>query len=295
LDRFRFVVHGLELKHLVEGLDADSFDDFVRAHLNPYAPTGNDFIPLYFYFFHKKTVISASVVSEALTATFGRIGIILDVPTPNLLFCGDQDIHTPTDKDFYNRGMVGFDSQGEMLAAQLSMKFPMQNLEDLMPTVGAAAQSSSVRTRQIASRAEYTQTGRQQITTEDIEQMLRAKGITNPSPEAVERARARSQAMWDSLGAGLAEASGHLDEASDGTLTAREELSSYNEIGINPALMIGDRKSCVRITGVFIRTAEEGLEGFLREQHVARLMQVAESFDLPVVFINDGGEYKTDL
>ena len=52
---FKLVVHGLELKHLVGGLDGGlmSFDDFVNYGLNPNSPLGDEFIQFYPYFFHK--------------------------------------------------------------------------------------------------------------------------------------------------------------------------------------------------------------------------------------------------
>ena len=57
---------------------------------------------MYSYFFHKKIIISASVICGWLTANFGEAGFVLTVPPQNY-FCGvSKDIHTPMNIDFYN-------------------------------------------------------------------------------------------------------------------------------------------------------------------------------------------------
>ena len=281
LSEFQFVVHGLELKALHPSLSTMSFDDFIVRQFNPTVPQGIDFVRYYPYFFHKKTVISASIINPFNTATFGYSGFILSVPQDNYLACSEVDMHTPTDKDFYplpeaaSRTVAGVGAGraaaaapfgiSELLLASLGMmdasgpfemrklyeKHPLRNLMDFLPdskvdTKGTPARKSSAGASKKADK-------------KDLEM----------------------RALLLAMGA-------------DDLLGQVGTQSWYNEVALNPVTR--DRQS-VAITGVFIRAANSprALEEARARPEIRILLELAEVFDLPVLHIYDGQYYETDV
>ncbi|MBW8308928.1 MAG: hypothetical protein K0M45_04740 [Candidatus Paracaedibacteraceae bacterium] len=285
LHNFKLVVHGLELKHLDNNLSDMSFDDFIKQQLNPSVPLGNDFIPLYPYFFHKKTIISASVICEQLTATFGEAGFVLTVPVQNYV-CGDKkDIHTPTDIDFYQQdkveqwrktlslipreleGKPKKQSVGEVRIESLNLRKPLPHLSLLLP-----AGDNSQATRLHRFRKEM----------EDVDVLVDA------DPLMGEEDKLFLKSMTEAI---IKQAQERKSEKEDLAVSqqSRPFTVTYNEVAISPIRKNKD----VLISGIFFRSARENLEVFLRQQHIQKLMETATAFDLPIILIHDGNKYNT--
>lgn len=293
LSSFKTIVHGLELKHLVEGLDTMSFDDFVRNHLNKEVPLGDNFIPYYPYFFHKKTIISASVICENLTATFGNAGFVLTVPPENFLYGSDMDIHTPTDKDFYMKSFSG-DLVGENLLIRHSANFSLPPLNRLLPKNKIKAPNQAhIISDSYASVEEYND--KNGITEKEIRSALALEGEHKPTQERVDEILKMARSIFVP--------SNHLydkkvnlgQKEGNSSIQVTKEESIYNEISINPSCKKDGKVTTPLITGVFLRTSEKELSQFIEKNHIKKLLQTAEAFDLPVLLINDGNKYETNL
>lgn len=136
MNKFRFIVHGLELTHLVPGLNEfGSFDNFVKNYLNPTIQTGDHFIKYYPYYLFKKVLIAGSVISQNLTATFCEVGFIFEVPPYNFLCCGKHDLKTPIDRQFYGKEADIPD------ITSFIQKYPMHTLDTFLPLEKKVIQS----------------------------------------------------------------------------------------------------------------------------------------------------------
>ncbi|WP_032113979.1 hypothetical protein [Candidatus Paracaedibacter symbiosus] len=286
LNNFKLVVHGLELKHLDKNLEGMSFDDFIKQQLNPDVPLRNNFIPLYPYFFHKKTMISASVICEWLTATFGEAGFVLTVPPQNYLCGAKKDIHTPTDIDFYNfnkhkveqwrrllgaAGEVQRESVGEVRIKASVQLNPLPRLHLLLPS---------------KDNSQDTKVDRLRKEMEDISSLMDAQSLLEDKDKL-----SFTNIVEDMIQYGLKKQ--QENKSKEGHSAASQQSGSptvtYNEIAISPS--IGN--SNVLISGVFLRSSKEKLEVFLSQQHIQKLMDTARAFDLPVIIIYDGNKYDT--
>lgn len=294
LSSFKLVVHGLELKHLVQGLNDMSFDDFVCKYLNSEVPLGDEFIPYYPYFFHKKTIISASVICENLTATFGNAGFVLTVPSQNYLFGSNVDIHTPTDKDFYIK-FNDEESLGEFTISSFTPRYPLPRLDTLLPQNNVTTSKGAYLTTHSYATIEDSNAD-DNITEEEIRHDLRRMGIHNPNPQQVKRCLERARQDRGKNSHMLNLISGKTQRNSDGSFEKAEKKSVYNEVAINPARTLKNRQLLTpSITGVFLRTSENELSQFLEKTYVKKLIQIAEAFDLPIILIKDNKTYETNL
>jgi len=289
LEEFRVIVHGLELKQLQPGLASMSFDDFVGDFLSPSVPRGVEFTRFYPYFFHKKTVVSASVVSHLNTATFGDSGLILKVPRENLLACSTVDMHTPTDRDFYSgRERIGGSAGGKVsgcaggsCASSNSSSAPtlIQMLTELSDPHGAMGVASM--------KALYGRHPLVALTDFMPKSKIDSKGTPFkkkvPTAEEVEEA-AFMKALIGVMGASVAET------AEDGVATQ----SWYNEVALVPVSPLG---TAVEIQGIFLRAKsdEASLAALMTKPEVKILMELAERLNLPVLHIFDGNYYETDV
>jgi len=288
LSQFRLVVHGLELKHLVTGIDSCSFDDFVHNHLNPAAPQGDKFIPYYPYFFGKKSIIAASVVSENLTATFGNAGFILTAPAENYIICGKEDIHTPTDQDFYAplpdicRLLPAplpknFNSFGAFELFTRFDKHRLLSLSELLPSTKVSPIGEACH-EQTATPLTKSTPQKQLKARRKTHKQIQEKQGEIPLTSLLQRASAI--APTDSLEDLFPE----IKEAGK---------SWYNEVAINTHRL--DTQTSVKISGIFLRTDEKQWREYITRPYVKALLEIAEAFDLPIVRINDGNSYQTNL
>ncbi len=291
LDRFKFIVHGLELETMVDlGKDPlgnpTAFDKFVRATLNPSVPLEGDFVPFYPYFFHKKTVISASVISETLTATFGRMGFILNVPTPNFIFSATTDAHTPVDSYFYTRGPLHAScphaSFGETLMQAAVARYALLPLNKMVPAEDQNISSPSqpyVIPIERDQKKSTIETLRYMGHPEDAIRSVTAM-LEKTSMEELERA-ART----------------------DPSVVHPKDTSWYNEIAINPSRDRAGTVTSATIRGIFIRHSPSQLDTLkssldrvaASSPHMKALLKIADAFDLPIVFIGDEMEYYTSF
>ena len=273
LEEFQVVVHGLELKVLQPSLTSMSFDDFVAQQFNPTVPRGIDFVRFYPYFFHKKTVISASIVNAFNTATFGYSGFILSVPKENYLACSEVDMHTPTDRDFYSLA----ESTPRASAAAESMSLS----EMLRASLGVSEAPGPVEMMRLYQEHRL-------VNLLDFLPQEKVKTGGTPArktPAASASARGGEDAMMlallQSMGAS------HLA----GGVGTR---SWYNEVAISP---ISPTREAVEISGVFIRAdrSDRALEEVMAKPEVRVLLELAEVYNLPVLQIYDGQYYETDV
>ncbi len=300
LEEFQVVVHGLELKDLQKGLNYMSFDDFIARQLNPSVPTGIDFVRFYPYFFHKKTVISASIVNAFNTATFGDSGFILTVPSQNYLGCSTVDMHTPTDRDFYPvaspfekgaaRSAVAVEAKAPAAAAggasaSASMKPPAAGLslaEMFSSHVGYSEPHGPVAMREL-----YT--AHPLVSLPDF--LPKSKVETGGTPFR-KRVGFEADSGDDALIKLLIKAMGGTDQEE---LMGRVGTQSwYNEIAISP---VSPQGNSVEISGIFVRTsnAADALAATLAKPEVRILLELAEVYNLPVLHIYDGQYYETDV
>ncbi|RZI45204.1 hypothetical protein [Candidatus Finniella inopinata] len=292
LPEWQLLVHGLELKHLVKGIDRNSLDDFVSNQLNHGVPLGDAFIPYYPYFFHKKTIVSASVISQNLTATFGNAGFVLRAPAENYIFCGKEDIHSPTDKDFYPPVASASSSLtdtmeavftavrggtvGEWEIGERFKKHRLLSLTNLMPSEKVVPEGMA-KAIPISER----QSEEQKISDEEIIATAKAMGIPQSriTPQSLQALRQiiANDTPAQALLKGLKE--------------RIVEKSWYNEVALNPKRGTAE----VLIHGVFLRCPLSNFNAFQKQPYVVNLLAIAEAFDLPVVLINDGNQYETSL
>jgi hypothetical protein len=273
LTSFRFIVHGLELEHMVEGLnEATSFDHFVKRRLNPEVPLADNFIRFYPYFFHKKTIISASVISENLTASFGNVGFILTVPPENLIMSSTEDIHAPVDDYFYEtlKSQV-HSSKGETMMHAYLTQHLLMSLENLLPSEEVIVEGA---VRPIPPKPI-------KITEQYIKETWRLGGL----PEEV-----ISRLPLSSFPTEAQQPTPTFDPFTSRIIN---HTSWYNEIAINPSRRKEGSNTYVKISGIFLRTSRECWQEFKTRPYVKSLWSIAKAFDLPVVWIDDGNEYET--
>lgn len=306
LENFKLIVHGVELKHLVKGIDDCSFDDFVHSTLNSNVPLGDDFITYYPYFFHKKTLISASVISNNLTATFGNAGFILKVPVLNYLFCGKEDIHTPTDKDFYKKESLihesfpgrpsPYKSDGDYLYKEASKKHRLLPLSELLPQTKVVVSGDCTYEEKTAATAEEHIEQHEPDFEEETKEELRKMGIDPEADKAkTRRAIEFARKGWAAQLQRFASFKELNMSRKDASIVEKVYHSWYNEAAISPTRDTSSNLSSVSINGIFLREAPENLPTFLEQSHVKKLLSLARKFNLPVIHIYDGNYYKTDL
>ncbi len=295
IGKFRFLVHGLELKAFVEGLNQGSFDDFVKAKLWSDCPLGEDFIPYYPYSLFRKSVISASVVTQNVTATFGEFGFILSVPSSHYLFGDIKDIHTPTDIQFYGTNYVGdARSLGEYELKNRACQHPLASLEALIPSNPQERVPSHVTTTTYPNRASYNQSEEDNISNQEIINMARRMTGRDPSPQQIRQMKTIAAAQFASFQP-MFEAMGidSVAQSRNGRIERTEKRSSYNEVGLVP--FDPSEETYVKISGIFLRCGKSERVDFLNKSHIQKMLQMAADFNLPVVMIHDGTKYETNL
>lgn len=295
LRKFRFLVHGLELKDFVEGLEEGSFDDFVKAKLWPDSPQGDDFIPYYPYFLFRKSVISASVVTENVTATFGEFGFILSAPSSHYLFGDSSDIHTPTDIQFYGTGsFLDGSSLGVFELKNRASRYPLKSLPTLLPPTPQERAPSQERRTVHRNQNAYKSSLESSFGDQEIIDMARRMTGREPSPQQIEKMRAHSAAQFAGMqplfaAMGINSAAQNVN----GTIEENKKTSSYNEIALVPFDPI--KGTYVTISGLFLRCGKAEKQSFLAKPHIQKFLKMANDFDLPVVMIHDGTKYETNL
>ena len=306
LENFQVVVHGLELKALQKSLTNMSFDDFIAGQLNASVPTGIEFVRYYPYFFHKKTVISASIVNAFNTATFGDSGFILTVPADNYLGCSTVDMHTPTDRDFYrlkefteSKGAGSSVGGSGASAAAASSSAGGGGAAAASVSSGKATTGAGLAEAYARSVGDLEPHGPRMMRelyashplvalSEFLPKSKVETGGTSCKKREASAADAEEQALLKLLISSFGGA-----ETED-VLSRVGTQSWYNEIAISP---VSPRGESVELTGVFLRTANtaRALELLMAKPEVRILLELAEVYNLPVLHIYDGQYYETDV
>lgn len=297
LEKFTFIVHGLEIETLMDSRGTDhqghpvAFDWFVHDKLNPASPEGIEFIKFYPYFFHKKTIVSASVISDTLTATYGNVGFILGAPPENLIVCGPQDIYSPVDSYFYTMGPLHatcpYTSYGETLMHLSTDRHSLMPLYELMPPQKIIPTGVSRPFVPPKERDPVKSFIDQRRLSGDPENKIQAleRGIQaeDPTIMALIEMNKNTGIYMDVMGG-----------TQSGSFVLKES-SWYNEVSINPARAREGVTTLTTLRGIFLRTGRDQLEVFKQRPEVQALWNVADAFDLPIVFVDDGNTYKTAL
>ena len=277
LKHFNFIVCAWEnealtgaREHKAKGAGT-GFDQFVRTHLNAEAPQGPDVVAVSPYFFHKKTVVSASVISQNLTAMFGNMGFGLGVPLPNFVASAPSDMGAPVDFHFYTRGALHptspYGSLGAARMAATVAQYGFLPLNKMLP--------SKERPITGVCRLHPFAGPKDKRAHEAAEAYIKGKARAE-----VERLVRKSPTSL-------------LAEKMSATFMGGFQLpvSWYNEVVLSPSRTISGVTTAITLNFAFFRTSREKLASLQESPYGKALMQVAEVFDLPVVFIEDDREY----
>ncbi len=275
LQRFRFVVHSLELESFIEALDIERFDKFVKNRFNAEVPQGDDFIRFYPFFFHKGTIIRASVATEQLPQTFGSTGFILEVPPSNLLFASEQEAYTPTSEYCYLRGASGFCSWGERSAVQLRERHPLGSLKEFIDSC----------IRNSKPRDSHREDMQDKLLRREVMRICKERKLKSSNQTIVTEAQEQAQKLWNLESRSCAPEESEKPPAK--RLRLVYETPACNEVALMPRRPIDESIITVKITGIFLKTRKGNLDSFLDKPDTKKLMEVAEAFDLPVVLIDN--------